>query len=230
MASACVVFDFDGTILDTETTLYRAWAEVWDDHGHKLAVEDWQSGIGTENAFDPWAELELRLGSTIDPSVRASQRLRRDELQAVIPVRPGIDRWLEVAGELGIPVGVASSSTADWVEGHLIRLGIRSHFSSVVGRSASVPAKPRPDSYLLACAELGADPSLSVAVEDSPHGVSAARAAGLFTIAVPHSLTASLDLSAADLVVDSLESVPLSDALHLAALQSGDGQVDGTQA
>jgi HAD superfamily hydrolase (TIGR01509 family) len=222
MSSVCVVFDFDGTILDTESTLYQAWAEVWDDHGHSLAAEDWVLGIGTDNPFDPWHELELRLGRPIDPEVRVTQRLRRDELQAVIPPRPGIERWLTETHELGIPVGVASSSSASWVEGHLTRLGMRTYFSCVVGRSASVPAKPRPDSYLRACEELGADPSYSVAVEDSPHGVSAARSAGLFTIAVPHSLTISLDLSAADLVVDSLERIPLSEALQRAAGRLGE--------
>ena len=81
--------------------------------------------------------------------------------------------------------------------------------------------KPAPTSYLLACEKLGADPERSVAVEDSPHGVVAAVAAGLFTVAVPHGLTSGLDLSAADLVTGSLDDLSLSDALERAAGQPG---------
>ena len=76
-----------------------------------------------------------------------------------------------------------------------------------------IPAKPDPTSYRLACEALDADPRRSVAVEDSPHGVAAATAAGLFTIAVPHGLTSSLDLSSADLVLTSLADVTLDEVL-----------------
>jgi putative hydrolase of the HAD superfamily len=71
-------------------------------------------------------------------------------------------------------------------------------------------------SYLVACERLGADPSRSVAVEDSPHGIAAAVSAGLFTVVTPHGLTNDLDLSAADLVVASLLELDLSEALAMA--------------
>lgn len=124
--------------------------------------------------------------------------------------------WLEQADELGVPVGVASSSPPDWVEGHLDRLGLRSRFASLACCDGVVPAKPDPTSYRLACERLGADPRRSVAVEDSPAGVTAAVEAGLLTVAVPHGLTAGLDLSRADLVVTSLEDLTLTDLLDQA--------------
>ncbi len=68
----------------------------------------------------------------------------------------------------------------------------------------------------MACAELGADPRQSVAVEDSPHGVSAAVTAGLFTVAVPHELTRSLDFSRADTIVGSLAAIRLADIVAIA--------------
>ena len=86
----------------------------------------------------------------------------------------------------------------------------------VVGRDDLVPAKPDPTSYRRACAELGADPWRSVAVEDSRHGVAAAVAAGLFTVAVPHRLTADLDFSQADVVAASLGGLALADVLRQA--------------
>ncbi len=62
-----LVLDFDGTILDTERPLFQAWSEVWDAHGHRLALADWQQNIGTEDTFDPRHELERRLGRALDP-------------------------------------------------------------------------------------------------------------------------------------------------------------------
>lgn len=216
---ACLVLDFDGTILDTEESLYRSWAELWADHGHRLTLADWQVNIGTEDVFDPLVELEDRLGRSLDPVVQDRRRLRRDEIQARHGPRPGVLRWLAEAEGSAVPVGIASSSSREWVEGHLTRMGLRGFFSCLVCRDADVPAKPAPTSYLVACRKLGADPERSVAVEDSPHGVAAAVAAGLFTVAVPHGLTSDLDLSAADLVTSSLDDLSLSDALEQAAGQ-----------
>lgn len=217
MAGPCLALDCDGTILDTEESLYRAWAELWTAHGFQLQLDQWQPNIGTEDIFDPWDALERRLGRALDPALRDWRRARRDGIQAQVGPRPGILEWLAEADRMGLPVGIASSSSLDWVDGHLIRLGFRSRFSCVVCRDDSTPAKPAPDSYLAVCRCLDADPLLSVAVEDSPHGVAAATAAGLFTVAVPHRLTADLNLSDAHLVASSLNEVSLSAALVLAA-------------
>ena len=216
LPEACLVLDFDGTILDTEEPLYRSWAELWADHGHRLERADWQRNIGGADLFDPWTELEARLGRPLDPGLNDRRRLRRDEIQAREPLRSGVVDWLAQADALGMPVAVASSSTHGWVDGRLQQLGIRDRFATLVCRSEEVPPKPEPTSYRVACARLGADPACSVAVEDSPNGVAAAVAAGLFTVAVPHPLTVDLDLSAAHLVVGSLDEVPLADALALA--------------
>ena len=214
------MLDFDGTVLDTEEPLYRAWSEVWDEHGHQLAMVDWQRNIGTDDAFDPQVELENRLGRTLDPNVNHRRLIRRDQIQARHEPRPGVVRWLSEARDTDIPVGIASSSPLEWVEGHLGRLGLSEFFSCLVCRDGEVPAKPAPTSYLLACERLGCDPKRSVAVEDSPHGVAAAVTAGLFTVAVPHGLTANLDLSAADLVAGSLNDLTLADALARASRRS----------
>jgi putative hydrolase of the HAD superfamily len=219
VTGACLVLDFDGTILDTEESLYRAWAELWADHGQQLALADWQRSIGTDDGIDPGTELELLLGHPLDRSLHERQRARRDEILVRLGPRPGVLEWLSEAGDLNIPVGIASSSPLEWVDGHLLRLGLRSGFSCVVCRNDEIPAKPSPASYLVACERLGADPSRSVAVEDSPHGVAAAVAAGLFTVATPHGLTDRLDFSAADLVVGSLLDLSLSDALDRASVR-----------
>ena len=213
MPQACLIFDFDGTILETEGPVYQSWAEVWEENGHELPRALWQGLIGTDAGFDPLAELERRAGRPLDPTLRDRRRARCDQLQAADDPREGVIEWLEEADRLGVPVGVASSSPAEWVDRHLRRLGLRQHFACLSCCDDTVPAKPDPTSYRRACERLGADPSRSVAVEDSPHGVTAAVAAGLYTVAVPHDLTADLDLSAADLVVGSLAGLALTDVL-----------------
>lgn len=211
------MFDFDGTILDTERSVHVSWSELWAEHGVELSRERWQSIIGTEHGFDPWAELERLVGHPLDPSLQERRRARRDEDLFAQQVRPGVLAWLDEAEWLGVPVAIASSSPPDWVDGHLVRLGILDRFGYVACCDGTIPSKPDPTSFRVACEAIGADPARSVAVEDSPHGVAAAVAAGLYTVAVPHPLTADLDLSAADVVVDSLASLSLTEVLAAAA-------------
>lgn len=220
MSVAGLVFDFDGTILDTEEPVYRSWAELWADHGHEIVLEEWQAIVGTAEVFDPWAELEARLGAPLDPALAEARRVRRDEILHAMELRPGVLEWLEEAESLGVPVGIASSSPAEWVDGNLVRLGLLDRFAYLCCRDEDVPPKPDPTSYRRACEAIGADPATSVAVEDSPHGVAAARAAGLYVVAVPHPITAGLDFSGADVVVESLVDLPLAEALGAAARRS----------
>jgi len=220
MANACLILDFDGTILDTEHAIFTAWSELWDEHGHELVLSDWQRNIGGGDVFDPWAELERRVGAELDPSLQVRRRRRRDEIQAGYGPRPGVLDWLGEAQDLGVRVGIASSSPIDWVEGHLQNLGILPYFSCLVCCDDTIPAKPEPTSYLIACERLQADPQCSVAVEDSPHGVAAASTAGLFTVAVPHALTEGLNFASADIVLTSLEELTLNLALSMAERHS----------
>lgn len=127
--TVCLVFDFDGTILDTEGPDFCSWAEVWADHEQELLLSDWQLLIGTRSGFDPWAELEKRVGHTLDPGLRRERRARYHELVEHESLRPGVLDWLTEARSLGVPVGVASSSSIDWVRPHLERLGLLSLFS-----------------------------------------------------------------------------------------------------
>jgi beta-phosphoglucomutase-like phosphatase (HAD superfamily) len=108
---------------------------------------------------------------------------------------------------------IASSSELEWVVSHLDRLGLRDAFASVACHGPELRAKPDPDTYLAACAALGVEPAAALAVEDSPHGIRAARAAGLRVVAVPNDVTARLDLSAADLRLPSLAACTLGDAI-----------------
>jgi len=208
-----LVFDFDGLILDTEVPVFHAWAEVYAEHGVVLELALWQTIIGTDS-FDPMAELERRLGRTLDWAViDERRRQRRDELQALEAVRPGVVEWLAEAKRLGLPVGIASSSPRQWVLDHLDRLGLVGQFSCIRCRDDVGEAKPSPASYRAVLHYFEVAPSEGLAVEDSVHGVTAAKAAGMWCVAVPGPLTRGMDFSGADLVLDGLDQVGLAEVL-----------------
>lgn len=208
-----VVFDFDGTMLDTETPYFYAWCEAYTEHGLELTIEEWATCLGTHGGFNPVEDLTSKGAAFDEVELLTRIRARKDELTDVDTLLPGIREWLHDAAELGLAIAVASSSTHDWVNGHLIRLALADRFGHVSCREEGVPAKPEPDLYLRACEALGVDPRRALAVEDSPNGVLAAKAAGMYCIAVPHELTASLDLAAADLILPSLATQPLQQVI-----------------
>ncbi|HVC75833.1 MAG TPA: HAD family hydrolase [Candidatus Micrarchaeaceae archaeon] len=210
-----LVFDFDGLILDTEEPIYRSWLEVYQAHGETLPFERWVQTVGSTNTkFHPQHHLEERLGRPLPQEVLEERVGRRTEMILAQQVLPGILQHLEDATTLGLKLGVASSSTRDWVGGHLERLGILGRFDCVRCRDDVNHAKPAPDLYLAVLDCLGVSPADAVAIEDSPNGVVAAKQAGMFCVAIPNSITATLDLSQADLVLRSLSDVPLRELLQ----------------
>jgi HAD superfamily hydrolase (TIGR01509 family) len=209
-----IVFDFDGLILDTEEPVYRSWVEVYEAHGEKLPFERWVQIVGsTTTEFHPQRHLEERLGRPLSQEVLEERIGRRTEMILAQGLLPGILQAIDDATGLGLKLGVASSSTRDWVSGHLERLGILGRFDCVRCRDDVNHAKPAPDLYLAVLDCLGISPSEAVAIEDSPNGVMAAKQAGMRCVAIPNSITAKLDLSQADVVVRSLSDVPLRDLL-----------------
>src|SRR5436309_685938 len=106
-----------------------------------------------------------------------------------------------------------SSSEAEWVLPLLERIGLHASFRHVVTTGSELRPKPAPDTYLEACLRLGVEPAHALAIEDSPHGIAAAKTAGLRCVAVPHELTETLDLSAADMRLGSLAECSLADAI-----------------
>lgn len=215
-----IVFDFDGLILDTESSAFHSTAEIFMDHGAELDLAEWQSFIGT---FDHphWTDvLAERIGRPIETSVAMTKRDRRKlDLLAPEVVRPGVTTLLKAATAGGVPMAVASSSRAEWVVPHLERLGLEQYFSHVMTRTDvdcdPRRTKPAPDIYQLAIDALHVDPSRSVAIEDSPNGVAAAKSAGMACVAIPGPITIGMDFAAADLVVASAREL---DGPTLAAL------------
>ena len=207
-----IVFDFDGLILDTEEPVYRSWLEVYQAHGEELPFERWVQIVGsTTTGFHPQHHLEERLGRALPKEVLDRRIGRRTELVLAQKLLPGVVSQIDQAKAMGLKVGVASSSTAEWVRGHLARLGILEKFDCLRCRDDVAHAKPEPDLYIAVLDCLGVTAAEAFAIEDSPNGVMAAKRAGLRCVAIPNSITAKLDLSGADVVLRSLAELTLAD-------------------
>ena len=114
-------------------------------------------------------------------------------------------------------MGVASSSSRDWVAGHLRERGMLDSFHAVVTRDDVTNVKPDPELYIVAMDRLGASPERAVAIEDSLNGVTAAKRAGMYCVAVPNSMTSDLPLDGADLRLGALSDIGLEDLLKALA-------------
>jgi HAD superfamily hydrolase (TIGR01509 family) len=211
-----LLFDFDGLLVDTEGPSFAAWAGVYREHGHELTLDTWSAAIGTLDGFDPFADLEGRLGRALD---RDTVTARRKELEYAASdleeLRDGVAEYLHEAERLGLARAIVSSSSEEWIDRHLERLDLRQGWSCIVAANGDASlAKPRPTLYLAALERLGVTAGDAIAFEDSPNGITAAKAAGIYCVAVPNPTTVALDVTHADLVLRSLEEMPLAELLR----------------
>jgi HAD superfamily hydrolase (TIGR01509 family) len=215
-----LIFDFDGLLVDTETPAFESWRVMYSEYGHDLSLDLWQGALGTTHGFDALTHLEGLLGRALD---RAADLARRRAIKAAMsaeqPLLPGARELLAHARDLGLPCAVASSSDREWVEGWLERHAIRAAFHCVRTADDVEWTKPAPDLFLSAASCLGVPPAGCLVFEDSPNGILAARAAGMRCVAVPGAITSQISLPPADLVISSLDALPLAEIVARVAAQ-----------
>ncbi|HYY80960.1 MAG TPA: HAD family phosphatase [Actinomycetes bacterium] len=193
----------DGVIVDSEAARERATVDYLAARGVEAEPELFAAMMGrrVREMAESLAPLVRRSpAETLADLEAAYWRLAEERVEPMPKLREALDR---LAGA-GLPLAVATSGTRAYVEHVLGRLGVREAFAAVVSGEDVERGKPHPDVYLLAAERLAADPADCVAIEDAPHGIAAARAAGMRVVAVPHALVAGLDFSAADVVVGDL--------------------------
>ncbi|MBW5448293.1 HAD-IA family hydrolase [Cohnella sp. CFH 77786] len=209
-----VIFDFDGTLLDSESCAFEAFGDMYKEHGHELALEKWALCIGTaDGPFDPYEDLQTKVGRKLERETlkaRFEEELLARALRAEL--RPGVPGILEEARRLGLSIGLASSSVRTWIDRHLTARGIRGYFETIKTSDDVEKVKPDPALYRLALEALGVRPDEAVAVEDSLNGMRAAKAAGMQVVIVPNPVTRQMDFAAEgpDLILDSLAERPLT--------------------
>ena len=211
-----LLFDFDGTLVDTESVDLRMWCEVFEAHGVSVPADRFALRIGTLTGPDELDELDALLDGPCDrDAIRTTRHRREHELLELEPLRPGVHGYLEQARALGLSAGIVSSSSRSWIDRNLRRLGLLDGWTTVVCADGDKNrCKPSAALYLEALKALGVEAGEAIAIEDSPNGIIAARAAGIFCIAFPNDVTRGLDLSQADLLLESLDDMPLGELLE----------------
>ena len=204
--ASAVLFDFDGVLVDTEWAIYRAWRRTFETHGHDLPLEIYTRCIGSDfQSWSPKTHLEELTGLAFDWHDLDTRRQIeiRAELDGIGPM-PGVRGLLEKLPHRGLPAAVVSSSSREWVDGWLEKLGLLHHFRSTVCRGDAPRIKPAPDLFLAAAGRLAVDPRECLVIEDSLNGLTAAKAAGMRVWIIPNRVTRGLDFSAADRVFSSM--------------------------
>jgi HAD superfamily hydrolase (TIGR01509 family) len=210
-----LIFDFDGLIIDTEMPIFLSWQAVFQQHGCELPLDLWADSVGsTPDLFNPAGYLQNLIGESFDQAeLTRLQNVRSLTIINEQAALPGVEAYLQAAKELGLQLAVASSSEDEWVYPHLARIGLTHYFDFICTSDNVERVKPAPDLFLCALQQMGLQPYEALIFEDSLNGIHAAHAAGCAVVAVPNEVTRMLDLSPADLVIPSMQSIPLTELL-----------------
>ncbi|MBM4258472.1 MAG: HAD-IA family hydrolase [Deltaproteobacteria bacterium] len=211
-----LMFDFDGLVLDTELPGVLCWQEIYQEHGCIFPADAYAKSIGTlPRIFDVYGHLEKQIGRPLDREAMQQRRLERCmEIIIQQAALPGVENYVREAKQRGLKLGVASSSSRNWVAGHLERLDLLSFFDHLSCGDMVTMTKPHPELYHTALASLAIEPHEAIAFEDSPHGVTAAKAAGIFCVAVPNQVTQQLTFAHADLQLSSLAEMTFAELVR----------------
>jgi HAD superfamily hydrolase (TIGR01509 family) len=216
-ARFAVIFDFDGTILDSESAEFESHRRLFADWGVPLTEDEWCEGVGILKPDTHWFD-RLCERAQHPLTFERFREITRGYFQQHVRMEPmpGVSALLGALVTTGVPRAIASAAPSDWVMRGLEGLRLVDAFDAIVTMDQVEKGKPDPDVYLEAARRMQIEPAHCVAIEDSGPGLAAARAAGMRTVVIPHSLTRLHDLSGADLRVASATELTLEALRSLA--------------
>jgi beta-phosphoglucomutase len=201
-----VLWDLDGTLIDTAPVHWQAWREILVHENYSLSRENFLNCFGMRND----AIVPMWLGSqvTADDITRIAdtKEIRFRELLEVLPLPllPGVNDWLARLQQQGWRQAIATMAPRANLEKMIRQTGIDKYLDASAAAEDVARGKPEPDIFLTAAARLNVSPARCIVVEDAPAGVEAARRAGMRAIGVG----AAISPGSADLAVPSLDHLP----------------------
>lgn len=201
---AAILFDHDGTLVDTEPVWAAAKVALTAEFGGTWTEQDTLDCLGLSMQFtlDRLRERGVNLPNE-EINDRLVAKVREALAQQPVEFLPGIERFLSEVREAQIPAAVVTNATTS-VARRTANAAPEGTFSVIIGNDETTHPKPDPQPYLLAAERLGVDPTQCVAIEDSPSGVRSATAAGMRVIVVPGELEVPAELGTARLKHEEL--------------------------
>ncbi|MFF7791415.1 HAD-IA family hydrolase [Streptomyces sp. NPDC007991] len=188
LGGVSVIFDLDGTLVDSEPNYYEAGRQTLAEHG--VTHFSWTDheryvGISTQETVADWIE-RYGLRASVEELFTAKNRRYLDLARGSTRAYPEMRAFVELLAAEDVPMAVASGSSPEAIEAVLAGTGLDAHLRTVVSADEVAHGKPAPDVFLEAARRLGADPSACVVLEDAAPGAAAAHAAGMRCIAIPY--------------------------------------------
>jgi HAD superfamily hydrolase (TIGR01509 family) len=213
-----VIFDMDGLMVDSEGAQRTAMNSALAPSGVSIGEAEWRGMIG-RRAREILADLREQHGITagVEELLDAKDRAYRAAIRSHVTPMPGLYELVEKCKGAGVAMAVASSSGIEDVRAVVQALRLEDAFSILVSGDDVSRGKPDPEIFLVTARRMKVEPRYCVVLEDTAHGVQAARRAGMMCVAVPNSFTEGQDFSRAGMVVASLLDldIPALEALNM---------------
>lgn len=203
-----VLFDMDGTLVDTEHLHQHAWDMATQHFGDDgVTHEEYTNYAGRDGIDNATLIVSVRPNLRVSPEeiLNKKNEIFEENLVKGVKFVEGAEEALEECKRLGLRVALATGGPRNETEQKMLTLKIGHHFEHVITATEVENKKPHPQTYMDAYSALGVRPEQCVAVEDTEHGVASAVGAGVYCIAKPTPTTKLQDFSKANVVVDSLD-------------------------
>jgi HAD superfamily hydrolase (TIGR01509 family) len=218
MPKHAVIFDMDGVLTDSEPIHSAAYRSLFKKLGIELTDERHHSFVGYSNRV-MWTELheEFRLAPSVDELLAMGNRNICEWFERLdrLPIIPGVEDLLRQLTDRRFRLGIASSSPRKLIQLIIQKLGFGSYFPVAISGEDVARGKPAPDIFLATAKQLGVPPAECLVIEDSPHGIAGARAAGMPSVGFLNPNSGNQDLSRADLLIRDFSKESIDHILNL---------------